>query len=138
LELSLSRHIGRRRGIEARRFTWCRRIPPDYYVDDQCFCCLKKSKSADLASKSIAHLNLKNLTPHGRGVRGLTLSRSSILFGGAFGRIFRALPPAEFGANDAETQANLKLLGKAMVGSADPPKDGPDPEESGIPRCSHI
>jgi len=78
-------------------------------------------------------MNLRNLTPHGRGVRGLTLSRSSILFGGAFGRIFRALPPAEFGANDAETQANLKVLGRAMVGTDDKPKDGPDAEESGIP-----
>jgi hypothetical protein len=78
-------------------------------------------------------MNVRNLTPHGRGVRGLTLSRSSISFGGAFGRIFRALPPAEFGANDAETQANLKVLGKAMVGTDDKPKDGPDPEESGIP-----
>jgi hypothetical protein len=41
--------------------------------------------------------------------------------------------PAEFGANDAETQAHLKLLGKAMVSSPDSPKDGPDAEESGIP-----
>jgi hypothetical protein len=75
----------------------------------------------------------KNLAPHGQGVRGLNLSRSSVLFGGAFGRIFRALPPAEFGATDAETQANLKLLGKTMVGTDDKPKDGPDTEESGIP-----
>lgn len=74
-----------------------------------------------------------NLAPHGQGVRGLNLSRSSVLFGGAFGRIFRALPPAEFGATDMETQANLKLLGKAMVGTDDKPKDGPDTEESGIP-----
>jgi hypothetical protein len=78
-------------------------------------------------------MDLKNLTPHGRGVRGLNLSRSSSLFGGAFGRIFRALPPADFGANDSETQANLKALGKAMVGTDDEPKDGPDSEESGIP-----
>jgi hypothetical protein len=78
-------------------------------------------------------MNLKNLTPHGRGVRGLALPRSSLLFDGAFGRLFRALPPADFGANDAESQANLKLLGKAMVSTEDDPKDGPDPEESGIP-----
>ena len=75
----------------------------------------------------------KNLAPHGQGVRGLNLSRSSVSFGGAFGRIFRALLPAEFGGSDAETQANLKLLGKAMVGTGDKPKDGPDTEESGIP-----
>lgn len=78
-------------------------------------------------------MNLKNITPHGRGVRGLNLLRSSLLFGGAFGRLFRALPPAEFGANDTENQANLKLLGKAMVSTPDSPKDGPDGEESGIP-----
>src|SRR5258708_29564989 len=75
----------------------------------------------------------KNLTPHGQGVRGLNLSRSSVLFGGAFGRIFRALPAANFGRTDRETQDNLKILGKAMVGTDDKPKDGPDPEESGIP-----
>ncbi len=75
----------------------------------------------------------KNLTPHGQGVRGLNLSRSSVLFGGAFGRIFRALPAANFGKTDRETQDNLKILGKAMVGTDDKPKDGPDPEESGIP-----
>src|SRR5450432_1992324 len=80
------------------------------------------------------HMQLRNLTPHGRGVRGLNLPRSSVSFSGAFGRIFRALPPADFGANDAESLANLKLLGKAMVNAtADPPKDGPDLEESGIP-----
>jgi hypothetical protein len=76
---------------------------------------------------------IRNITPHGRGVRGLNLSRSSVLFGGAFGRIFRALPPAEFGANDKETLDNLKLLGAAMVSTQDLPKDGPDAEESGIP-----
>lgn len=79
------------------------------------------------------NMKLKDLTPHGRGVRGLNLSRSSVQFAGSFGRIFRALPPAEFGTNDQETQANLKLLGAAMVSIQDPPKDGPDAEESGIP-----
>src|SRR6266699_3732551 len=78
-------------------------------------------------------MNLKNLTPHGRGVRGLDLSRSSILFGGAFGRIFRALPPAEFGPSEVETRANLHTLAKNMVSTEDKPKDGADPEESGIP-----
>ncbi len=79
------------------------------------------------------HMQLRNITPHGRGVRGLNLSRSSVFFGGAFGRIFRALPAAEFGANDDETLANLKILGKEMVSTKDLPKDGPDGEESGIP-----
>jgi hypothetical protein len=79
------------------------------------------------------HMQLRNLTPHGRGVRGLNLSRSSIFFGGAFGRMFRALPAAEFGASDDETLANLKVLGKEMVSTKDLPKDGPDTEESGVP-----
>ena len=78
-------------------------------------------------------MNLKNLTPHGRGVRGLTLSRGSISFGGAFGRIFRALPPADFGPTNDDSEKNLKALGKEMIGPADKPKDGPDAEESGIP-----
>jgi Animal haem peroxidase len=78
-------------------------------------------------------MNLKNLTPHGRGVRGLDLSRSSVLFGGAFGRIFRALPPAEFGPTEVETRANLHTLAKNMVSTQDDAKDGADPEESGIP-----
>lgn len=78
-------------------------------------------------------MNTRPITPHGRGVRGLNLSRSSILFGGAFGRIFRALPPADFGVDDAASMANLKLLGQAMVTTLDLPKDGPDDEESGIP-----
>lgn len=78
-------------------------------------------------------LKLKNLTPHGRGVRGLNLSRSSVFFGGAFGRIFRSLAAAEFGESDKETEANLKSLGAAMVSTEDKPKDAPDGEESGIP-----
>jgi hypothetical protein len=78
-------------------------------------------------------MNLRNLTPHGRGVRGLGLARSSLLFEGAFGRLFRALPPAEFGASDADARKNLKTLGAAMVSTQDLPKDGPDAEESGIP-----
>jgi Animal haem peroxidase len=73
--------------------------------------------------------------PHGAGVRGLTLSRGSISFDGPFGRIFRALPPADFGDDDAATLTALAKLAQAMVAVADPadPKDGPDNEESGIP-----
>jgi hypothetical protein len=70
---------------------------------------------------------------HGSTVRGLTLARGSKFFGGQFGRMFRALPPAEFGAGDVETEKNLLALGKAMVADFDAPKDGPDAEESGIP-----
>jgi hypothetical protein len=71
---------------------------------------------------------------HG-GVRGANLSRGSLLFDGPFGRMFRALPPADFGETDAETLAALRQLATAMTSQADPadPKDGPDSEESGIP-----
>src|SRR6266481_728248 len=78
-------------------------------------------------------MNPKNLTPHGQGVRGLNLPRGSTFFGGAFGKIFRALPAADFGANDLETQENLHHLASKMVSTKDNPKDGPDAEESGIP-----
>lgn len=76
----------------------------------------------------------KQFRGHG-GVRGANLSRSSILFGGAFGRIFRALPPADFGADDQKSLRALDILAGKMLSKADPadPKDGPDNEESGIP-----
>ena len=70
---------------------------------------------------------------HGATVRGLTLARQSKFFGGQFGRMFRSLPPADFGASDTETEKNLLALGRAMVAMPDPIKDGPDEEESGIP-----
>src|SRR5712691_1422783 len=73
--------------------------------------------------------------PHGTGIRGLTLSRSSLLFEGPFGRIFRALPPADFGIDDTHSLAALAVLAGTMTSIADPadPKDGPDNEEGGIP-----
>src|SRR5450432_1468317 len=73
--------------------------------------------------------------PHGTGVRGSTLSRSSLLFEGSFGRIFRALPPADFGPDDPSSVGALTKLASSMVSVADPkdPKDGPDNEEGGIP-----
>ena len=74
----------------------------------------------------------KSIRPHG-GVRGATLSRSSLLFAGPFGRIFRALPPADFGSDDAQSLANLAALGTVMIAGPDDAKDGPDAEESGIP-----
>src|SRR6266581_1427442 len=78
-------------------------------------------------------MNNKSPTPHGRGVRGITLPRSSLLFEGNFGRIFRALPPAQFGNDDRSSLASLHALAVKMVGPPDEPKDGADPEESGIP-----
>ena len=75
----------------------------------------------------------KSSRPHG-GVRGANISRSSLLFGGPFGRIFRAVPPADFGPNDDASLKNLDALAAQMVSlPADAPKDGPDNEESGIP-----
>lgn len=70
--------------------------------------------------------------PHG-GVRGANVSRGSILFGGPFGRMFRALPPGDYGDTDKESLAALTKLGKAMSADEDTVQNGPDPEESGIP-----
>jgi hypothetical protein len=67
---------------------------------------------------------------HGN-VRGADVPRQSVLFEGRFGRIFRALPPAEF-SEDA-----LIALGKAMVAPLEPtptPETEVDNEENqGIP-----
>ena len=76
---------------------------------------------------------VRGFRPHGSGVRGFTLSRSSPLFEGPFGRIFRALPPADFGETDADSLAALAVLAAKMTADPDPAKDGPDAEESGIP-----
>src|SRR5438552_11265277 len=71
---------------------------------------------------------------HGLPLRGLMSSGRSASFNGRFGRMFRSLPPAHFGGGDAESIANLQALGAAMSPTLDdPPKDGPDDEESGIP-----
>src|SRR6267143_4300047 len=72
---------------------------------------------------------------HADPPRGLMSTARSPLFDGKFGRLFRSLPPAAFGASEAENIANLTKLGAAMSSDADPadPKDGKDDEESGIP-----
>ena len=70
---------------------------------------------------------------HGKPLRGLMSTKASPLFQGRFGRMFRSLPAAKYGKNDAESRANLMTLGVKMTSSFDPPKDGNDPEESGIP-----
>jgi len=57
----------------------------------------------------------------------------SRLFEGRFGRIFRALAPADFGATDTETEQLLETLAAATIHEVDCPKDGADDEESGIP-----
>ena len=71
--------------------------------------------------------------PHGTRLRGLSLTGGSPATGGRFGRLFAALGPADFGATDAQSEAALKRLGRAMVSTKDDPKDGPDNEESGFP-----
>src|SRR6202011_1491488 len=43
------------------------------------------------------------------------------------------LSPARFGSDTPENLANLSALAAAMVASFEPPKDGRDDEESGIP-----
>src|SRR4051794_17627769 len=70
---------------------------------------------------------------HSTPVRGLTSTKTSPLFQGRFGRMFRSLHPAKFGKDDNENVSNLTLLGDAMSADLDPPKDGKDEEESGIP-----
>jgi hypothetical protein len=71
---------------------------------------------------------------HGSLPRGLASTVQSPLAQGRFGRMFRHLPPAKYGADDAESLKNLGVLGESMVGlPPDDPSDGFDPEESGIP-----
>jgi hypothetical protein len=70
---------------------------------------------------------------HSTPIRGLMSTKNSPLFQGRFGRMFRSLPRATFGATEAENLRNLASLGAAMSATFDPPTDGKDPEESGIP-----
>src|ERR1700694_4706325 len=70
---------------------------------------------------------------HSEPVRGLMSTKNSPLFQGRFGRMFRSLPAATFGATEAENLANLAALGARMSADFDPPKDGKDEEESGMP-----
>jgi hypothetical protein len=70
---------------------------------------------------------------HGVPLRGLMSTKASPLFQGRFGRMFRSLHPATFGATEADNVANLKTLADAMSAGFDKPHDGQDDEESGIP-----
>jgi hypothetical protein len=70
--------------------------------------------------------------PHGVPPRGIDMDTRSRLFEGRFGRIFRALAPADFGSNDSEAEQLLESLAAAMIHEPDCPKDGADDEESGI------
>jgi hypothetical protein len=70
---------------------------------------------------------------HGQRLRGEMSTAKSPLFQGSFGRMFRGLPGAKYGKDADESRANLMTLGTKMTADFDPPKDGSDPEESGIP-----
>src|SRR6266446_3929728 len=70
---------------------------------------------------------------HGAALRGLMSTKTSPLSQGHFGRMFRSLHAASFGATDDKNLANLKLLADRMSAGFDAPKDGSDDEESGIP-----
>ncbi len=77
---------------------------------------------------------------HSTPVRGLMSTSRSPQFQGRFGRMFRSLPKASFGRTEEENIQNLTSLGfqiqptkSGMSALFDPPTDGPDPEESGIP-----
>jgi hypothetical protein len=70
---------------------------------------------------------------HSTPLRGLMSTKSSPFFQGRFGRMFRSSRSATFGATEAENIKNLAPLGARMSAGFDPPKDGKDDEESGIP-----
>jgi hypothetical protein len=76
---------------------------------------------------------------HSRKLRGLEASgKSKNLEGAKFGRMFPGLEGASYGLTPAEERKNLTRIAKAMV-SNDPPKDGADDEESGIPAlCTYF
>lgn len=73
-------------------------------------------------------MTLKHSTP----IRGLAAAGAKQDFQGRFGRMFRDLPGAQFGTA-RQSKARLEKLAHAMISDPDPPKDGPDDEESGIP-----
>ena len=71
---------------------------------------------------------------HGIPVRGLNATRRSPLYQGAFGRMFRDVPQAQFGNTEEENRQNLTRLGQVMIAPFSKPKDGKnEKEESGIP-----
>src|ERR1700733_620232 len=77
---------------------------------------------------------------HSTPIRGLMSTNRSPQFQGRFGRMFRSLPKASFGRTDDDNVQNLTSLGfqiqptkSGMSALFDPPTDGPDAEESGIP-----
>ena len=71
-----------------------------------------------------------NSAAHGGGVRGATLPRRSSQFEGAFGRMFRTLPPADFSSSALEALAGNGKLGQP-VGITSAPEV--DPNNSTLP-----
>lgn len=76
---------------------------------------------------------MRQISMHAKPARGLSSTGHSPSFDGRFGRIFRTLPPAQFGKSDTENDDNLSRLAAAMVADFEPARDGADDEESGIP-----
>jgi Animal haem peroxidase len=70
---------------------------------------------------------------HGKPLRGLMSTAKSPNFEGRFGRMFRSLPAGQYGSTDNDSRNALLTLGTQMTSEFDPPKDGFDGEESGIP-----
>src|SRR3954447_913805 len=72
---------------------------------------------------------------HSQPPRGLLNATRSPLYQARFGRMFPDALPGTYAADGDEktSEANLAKLGSAMVAELDPPKDGQDAEESGIP-----
>src|SRR5260370_14396904 len=70
---------------------------------------------------------------HGLPIRGLDSTQRAPLLQGGFGRMFRSLPAGKFGKDVTESLANPDAVGTAMTAGFEPPKDGTDEEESGIP-----
>jgi len=86
-----------------------------------------------MSSPQAGSASYKVYAYHGKPLRGLMTTPMSPLFQGRFGRMFRSLPPANYGKTDEESRAALMTLGDAMTSGFDAPKDGNDAEESGIP-----
>ena len=70
---------------------------------------------------------------HSTIIRGLAAAGANPEFEGRFGRMFPGLKPGSYGSTPDEEDQNLSKLAIAMVSGFDPPKDGADEEESGIP-----
>src|SRR6266566_8146968 len=70
---------------------------------------------------------------HSTPPRGLMSVAKGPEFEGRFGRLFPKLPHATFGSTEKENEENLAALATKMSAGFDPPKDGQDGEESGIP-----